>query len=296
MEKLKKYQTQIFNVITIFLILQFAIFPGLTAANTIMNILAGIGAVLVLLVLFFFSLGWITGNGKTEKVPNVLGLDVTAAEKNIKALGFDLVLQDSIYVDTLARNSVLRQTPEADEVVKKGRTIFLTINRVIAPQVDMPNLIGFSLKSAQTYLKVLGLRIGTINLVADRNKNVIVEQLVGNTPIAPGTKIVSGTLINFTVGDGGASIGMEVPDLIGLTVAMAKMQIASMGLLVGNISANGVIQDTANAFVIQQNPATYSSVLDSLGMPVKNVTIQGVAIDLVIDRVAPVIIQRDSLR
>ena len=260
------------------------------------NILAGIGAVLVLLVLFFFSLGWITGNGKTEKVPNVLGLDVTAAEKNIKALGFDLVLQDSIYVDTLARNSVLRQTPEADEVVKKGRTIFLTINRVIAPQVDMPNLIGFSLKSAQTYLKVLGLRIGTINLVADRNKNVIVEQLVGNTPIAPGTKIVSGTLINFTVGDGGASIGMEVPDLIGLTVAMAKMQIASMGLLVGNISANGVIQDTANAFVKQQNPATYSSVLDSLGMPVKNVTIQGVAIDLVIDRVAPVILQRDTIK
>ena len=259
------------------------------------NILAGIGAVLVLLVLFFFSLGWITGNGKTEKVPNVLGLDVTAAEKNIKALGFDLVLQDSIYVDTLARNSVLRQTPEADEVVKKGRTIFLTINRVIAPQVDMPNLIGFSLKSAQTYLKVLGLRIGTINLVADRNKNVIVEQLVGNTPIAPGTKIVSGTLINFTVGDGGASIGMEVPDLLGLTVAMAKMKIASMGLLVGNISANVAIQDTANAFVIQQNPGTYSTVLDSLGMPVKNVTIQGVAIDLVIDRVAPIIIKRDSM-
>ena len=260
------------------------------------NILAGIGLVLLLIILFFFSLGWITGNGKTEKVPNVLGLDVTAAEKNIKALGFDLVLQDSIYVDTLARNSVLRQTPEADEVVKKGRTIFLTVNRIISPQVDMPNLIGFSLKSAQTYLKVLGLRIGTINLVADRNKNVIVEQLVGNTPIAPGTKIVSGTLINFTVGDGGASIGMEVPDLIGLTVGMAKMKIASMGLLLGNITANGAIQDTANAFVIQQNPGTYSSVLDSLGMPVKNVTIQGVAIDLVIDKVAPVIIKRDSLK
>jgi len=260
------------------------------------NILAGIGLVLLLIILFFFSLGWITGNGKTEKVPNVLGLDITAAEKNIKALGFDLVLQDSIYVDTLARNSVLRQTPEADEVVKKGRTIFLTVNRIIAPQVDMPNLIGFSLKSAQTYLKVLGLRIGTINLVADRNKNVIVEQLVGNTPIAPGTKIVSGTLINFTVGDGGASIGMEVPDLIGLTVGMAKMKIASMGLLLGNITANGAIQDTANAFVIQQNPGTYSSVLDSLGMPVKNVTIQGVAIDLVIDKVAPVIIKRDSLK
>ena len=47
MEKLKKYQTQIFNVITIFLILEFAIFPGLTAANTIMNILAGIALLLL---------------------------------------------------------------------------------------------------------------------------------------------------------------------------------------------------------------------------------------------------------
>ena len=47
MEKLKKYQTQIFNVITIFLILEFAIFPGLTTANTILNILAGIGLLLL---------------------------------------------------------------------------------------------------------------------------------------------------------------------------------------------------------------------------------------------------------
>lgn len=49
MEKLKKYQAQIFNVITIFLILEFAIFPGLTSANTIMNILAGIGLLLLVL-------------------------------------------------------------------------------------------------------------------------------------------------------------------------------------------------------------------------------------------------------
>jgi beta-lactam-binding protein with PASTA domain len=260
------------------------------------NVLAGIGVVLFLLILFFFSLGWITGNGKTEKVPNVVGLDVLAAQKNIKALGFDVVLQDSIYVDTLARNGVLRQTPEADEVVKKGRTIYLTINRVIAPQVDMPNLIGFSLKSAQTYLKVLGLRIGSINLVTNRNKNVIIDQLVGANPIAPGTKISSGTMINFTVGDGGTSIGIEVPDLIGLTVQMAKSTMAGLGLTVGNIISSAVIQDTANAYVIQQTPNPFSAQLDSLGMPIKNVTIQGGSIDLIIDKVAPVIVKRDSIK
>jgi beta-lactam-binding protein with PASTA domain len=260
------------------------------------NVLTGIGAIIVVIVLFFFCLGWITGNGKTEKVPNVIGLDVVAAQKNIKALGFDVVLQDSIYVDTLARNGVLRQTPEADEVVKKGRTIYLTINRVIAPQVDMPNLIGFSLKSAQTYLKVLGLRMGAINLVTNRNKNVIIDQLVGANSIAPGTKLSSGTMINFTVGDGGNGIGIEVPDLIGLTVGMAKSTLTSLGLSLGNIISSSTIQDTANAFIIQQTPSSFSAQLDSLGMPLKNATIQGGTIDIVIDKVAPVISKKDSIK
>jgi hypothetical protein len=48
MEKLKKYKTQIFNFITIFLIVTFAIYPGLTAANTFLNILAGISSLLLL--------------------------------------------------------------------------------------------------------------------------------------------------------------------------------------------------------------------------------------------------------
>ncbi len=261
-----------------------------------MNVLVGIGAILVILVLFFFSLGWITGNGKTEKVPNVVGLDVSAAQKNLSALGFDVVLQDSIYVDTLARNGVLRQTPDADEVVKKGRTVYLTINRVLAPQVDMPNLVGFSLKSAETYLKVLGLRMGTITMVPDRNKNVIIDQLVNGSPIAPGSKISSGTVVNFTVGDGGTSVGFEVPDLIGLTVEMAKAKLASLGLLVGNISSNTNISDTANSFVIGQDPNPFLMQLDSAGMPLRNSMAPGGTIHLVIDKVAPAHTQRDSIK
>ncbi len=45
---LKKYKTQIFNIITIFLILEFAIYPGLTTANTFSNIMAGIGLLLLI--------------------------------------------------------------------------------------------------------------------------------------------------------------------------------------------------------------------------------------------------------
>jgi hypothetical protein len=47
------------------------------------NILTGIGAILFLLIIFFFSLGWITGNGKTEKVPAVVGLDACGLLRKI---------------------------------------------------------------------------------------------------------------------------------------------------------------------------------------------------------------------
>ena len=48
MQKLSKYKTQIFNGITIFLIVTFVIFPGLTEANTFLNIMSGIGLLLLL--------------------------------------------------------------------------------------------------------------------------------------------------------------------------------------------------------------------------------------------------------
>jgi len=47
-EFLKKYKTQIFNIITIFLILEFVIYPGLTKADTLSNILAGFGLLLLI--------------------------------------------------------------------------------------------------------------------------------------------------------------------------------------------------------------------------------------------------------
>jgi beta-lactam-binding protein with PASTA domain len=252
------------------------------------NILVGIGAFLFLFILVFFALGFITGNGKTEKVPSVVGLDISTAEHNLSVLGFDVVIQDSIYVDTLARTAVLRQTPDADEIVKKGRTVYLTINRVLAPQIEMPNLVGFSLQSAITYLKVLGLRVGSTTLQPDRNKNVILDQLVNGVRVAPGAKIASGTVINLIVGDGSLSTLVDVPDLIGLDVGTARSLIESAGFVVGTFTSSSAIQDTASAFVTGQNPISQSSKLDSLNMPIKNRVPIKTPIHLTIDLTAPV--------
>ena len=235
------------------------------------NVLVGIGALLLVFILLFFSLGLITGNGKTEKVPNVVGLDINTAKHNLTELGFNVVVQDSIYVDSLARDAVLRQSPDPDEVVKQGRTIYLTINRVLAPQIEMPNLVGFSLQSAITYLKVLGLRVGTTSFQPDRNTNVILDQLLSGVHIEPGSKIASGTVINLIVGDGTLSVLMEVPDVFGMNVETAKSIIEAAGFTIGNLTSSEMIQDTANAFVLSQDPNPYMLKIDSVtNLPMKN--------------------------
>ena len=62
MNKLKQYKTQIFNAITIFLIVTFVIYPGLNAANTFLNILAGTGFLLLIvwggIVLYDYVKNW----------------------------------------------------------------------------------------------------------------------------------------------------------------------------------------------------------------------------------------------
>lgn len=81
MEKLKKYQTQIFNVITIFLILEFAIFPGLTSANTIMNILAGVGLLLLVVWGGLVLYDYIRGYEKPNDVHEVKQTEQVSEEK-----------------------------------------------------------------------------------------------------------------------------------------------------------------------------------------------------------------------
>ena len=49
MEKLKKYKKQIFGFITIFLLLEFGVFPCLTAADTFANIIGGIALMILIL-------------------------------------------------------------------------------------------------------------------------------------------------------------------------------------------------------------------------------------------------------
>jgi len=82
---------------------------------------------LVIVLLFFLSLRWLTHHGVSRNVPSVTGKTLAEAKEFLEKQGFDVIIQDSVYVDTLPPSGVIRQVPEPDAVVKVNRTVYLTI-------------------------------------------------------------------------------------------------------------------------------------------------------------------------
>jgi beta-lactam-binding protein with PASTA domain len=252
------------------------------------NILTGIGVLFFLLIVFFLSLGWITGYGKTAKVGSVIGQSYVAAQQQLEKEGFEVVILDSIYVDSVAKLAVIRQTPEADEVVKAGRTIYLTINRMVPPQVEMPSLVGFSLKSAELYLQSLQLKLGSVSYKPDFARNAVLDQLFNGAPIAQGVKIPLGSTISLVIGTGVGGEETDMPNLVGLTYPEAINQLTMQRINVGSVLSLETIKDSAASFVFRQTPAHLSTKLDSLtGMKLPNKIRQGQLVDLYLSNTPP---------
>ena len=238
--------------------------------------------------MFFYSLGWITGHDNYEKVPEIVGRDVKDAVSLLKTQGFKVEVIDSVYEMKLPKLSVVKQSPEPDAVVKHGRTIYLTINRQEAPTVEMPNLVGLSFKSAQLYLESMGLVLGDTSYRPDIARNSILNQRFDGNEIKQGTRIPIGSKISFVIGSGIGLNEMDMPNLVGLNYYEAKALLNSMNILIGMpILLDANITDTANAYVVKQEPQVFYQPIP--GQFIINKIRKGQVVDLWLSTTAPVI-------
>jgi beta-lactam-binding protein with PASTA domain len=218
------------------------------------NIAVGIGIVIALFVVFVLSLNWITHHGEAKTVPSVTGKPLSQVQALLEKDGFELVIQDSVYFDSLPPAMVIKQVPEADDVVKINRTIYVTINRTVPPNVPMPNLIGYSFRNAEMILKNMGLRLGDTTFKPDFAKNSVLDQLYKGQSISAGTNVKMGSTISLVIGSGIGNDDMAVPKLIGLTYDEAKILLQTSGLIVGSVIPDPLVKDTASAFIYKQSP------------------------------------------
>ena len=221
------------------------------------NILTGLILAVLLFAVFLLSLNLITHHGRSSTVPSVTGKKLDEAKATLDKAGFDTEIQDSIYVDSLPPMAVIKQFPDADEVVKSNRTVYLVINRKEPPLIEMPNLIGFSYRNAEMVLKNMDLKIGDTTFKPDFARNAVLEQLYKGNSIAPGTKIRKGSVIALVLGDGIGNQEFAVPSIVGLTFCDARRLLESNGIVMGAVVANPDVSDTCSAYIYWQNPARF---------------------------------------
>jgi eukaryotic-like serine/threonine-protein kinase len=230
------------------------VFKFITGKPLWINVLGGIVILIFLLLLFLASLQVITSHGKEMKIPSVTGMSVNDARKTLESQGFDVQVQDSVYSDTLAPLQVLRQIPEADNMVKVNRTVYLTINRAVAPFIAMPNLVGMTIRNAQMILRQYGLKLEDTMFRPDFAKNSVLDQMYNGEPIKPGTQIQQGSGITLVLGNGIGDVEYAVPDLTGMTLHDARHILDSSRLILGAVVPLEDIADKETAFITRQNP------------------------------------------
>lgn len=220
------------------------------------HLLVVIGLCVAIYILFFASLGWITNHGEEYIVPNTLGRDAPSVIRELEDLGFDVDV-DSTFDLKKKPLTVLSQRPDTGSTVKKGRTIFLTVNKAKAPFTSMPNLTGLSYNSALMVLKSNKLLLGDTSYVPDIANGAILEQKYKGQPIRVGDMVPQGAKVDLVIGDGLSNVMIEVPNVVG-EIPYAAMAILSSRGIVVDVSWDSDIrteEDSLSAVVYQQSPS-----------------------------------------
>ena len=233
-------------------------FKFITHRSFLLNLIVAVALALLLVFAFLEMLSRITKHGEHLTVPAVTGTRTDSAISLLKSEGFDVVIQDSVYTDTLVAGTVIKQLPDPGATVKVNRTVFITVNCVIPPMVSMPHLQGLTLDFALEVLQRNHLQLGDTIYKPDFMRNSVLEQQYNGHRIAAGTKIQWGSAVTLIVGGGLPESNIPVPDLLGMTYAEAKDILDSLGVM-PVVVPDPDVSDTANAFIYKQNPEHFDN-------------------------------------
>lgn len=239
------------------------------------TILLAIGAVILVVLIAFYSLGYYTRHGSGIPVPKVTGLQIDRALNTLKDQSFGVSI-DSVYVLDQAPGTVIEQDPDAGTNVKEGRVIYLKIVKNQAPNVALPDIIDVPYISAVSTISNYGLKVGDTTYKPDMARDHVLEVRFAGQPITAGTKLPKGSKLDLVLGDGGGASEVDIPDVVNLDLDGAKFAIRGGKLTLGTVTYEGTITDSTNLVVVAQSPMkTDSASKVSIGSRINLTVTQG---------------------
>ena len=179
-----------------------------------------LGGLLVILLIVFFIVPK-GSNGKAVTVPSCKGLKVSACEKKLQKLGFEVNTKiELIESETVEKNLVVKTDPEKGRSVKAGTKI--TIYKSIGEEVfEIEDYTGQNYIEVQTILKTsYGLNVKVEKKEpTDNSKDYDEQEIIGQS-LAAGSEVKEGDEIILYI----PNIVDEFPDMNALGWSLADAE------------------------------------------------------------------------
>jgi hypothetical protein len=152
-------------------------------------------------------------------VPNVENVPFERADSLLSSRDLRVQRQVGRYNPNVERGIVVDQTPLPSSKVKPGRRVYLTVNAGELPSVKIPDLSGMSVREAKNRISSIGLEVGTVqeDPIPSPYANTITKQ-----EPEPGDSLKEGNTVDLWYSTGLGDEEVEVPNVVGYTVADAR--------------------------------------------------------------------------
>lgn len=198
----------------------------------------------------------LTINGNQETLPNMVGVNMGAAETVADGMGLEVKVDDKLFSSKYPANQIISQEPPPDTKVKAGQHVHVLVS-LGAPRIVAPDLVGSSVRVAQIIAVQRGLTVGDVAQVHWQGSAA--DQIVAQDPPAASTEIHS-PAVNFLVSLGPAPPAYVCPDFVGMQLNQARELIQDGGFTIGHV--NPVIGSTApSGTIVGQSPQPGSKIL-----------------------------------
>ena len=166
------------------------------------------------------------------EVPTVRGLSLEQGREALYSIGLLTEIRSRDFDNAVADSSIISQSPEPGEKVKKGRRILVVVSKGKEFAV-VPDIKNMTERQARLELKKRGFALGEVKRAY--NEKLPADIVIDAFPQS-GATISRDMKVDLVVSKGSKPTTAAMPNIVGESLAEAKKKLEDSGLAVGKTS------------------------------------------------------------
>ncbi len=193
----------------------------------------------------------LTIRGRQAAVPDLVGTAVVTAQRQLSERGLSLKVEDKVYSSQYSSGQIVSQVPSAGTHMKTGQHVHVLVS--LGPQeVNVPDLVGSSLRAARIMAVQRGLGVGDVASVYSPATGP--NQVLAQDPL-PQSRTVRSPAVDFLISLGPPVPAYECPNFRGRPLAAVRQELEAAGFQVAQVVPLPSISAAPGTIVAQTPPA-----------------------------------------